>query len=585
MSTVQSKSVVGNGKFSTDDLVAHLLRENERLQSELNAERGRSRLFQCIFNCSPEAMVVTDPGRRIQTINDAFGDLFGYQNGEIEGETTLQLYAHEEDYGAQGRVRLCDSATERHAPYLVEYKTERDRHFVGETIAAPVVDHHDELLGYVGIIRNVSLKEASSAEVREKEQLLQLVIDALPELVAYIDVDGRYRFVNTTAEQWYNRCRSEIVGKRPIELLGEADDEQVSPLVKRAINGETVRSRESIAYPDGKTRTVDLTFVPDFNSDGTTIGFIVLVIDVTEQTSVANALEESKQRIQEAIEAIPDAFAYYDCDDRLTIFNQRYRSLHGTLPGRSIEGATFEEIIRGGMANGKYQDAIGNEESWIEQRLKAHKNPSGPIEIQLDEGRWMRIDERKTRDGGVVGVRIDITELKKRELELKHLSRTDHLTGIGNRRDFLSELKDAYDKARRSQGRLSVLLIDADHFKTVNDTYGHAAGDEVLKQLAQLIKDELRPMDGVFRYGGEEFAVLLPNTSIGGAFSTAERIRCSVRSHRFEIEQHSLNVTISIGVTQGDERDVHHELALARADDALYEAKDRGRDRVVVKPQ
>ena len=161
---------------------------------------------------------------------------------------------------------------------------------------------------------------------------------------------------------------------------------------------------------------------------------------------------------------------------------------------------------------------------------------------------------------------------------------TDALTGLANRRAFDSELNRAYRASIDCGAPTLVMMIDVDHFKSVNDTYGHALGDEVLKRLSHLIQEELRPLDHVCRYGGEEFAVLLPNTSIGGAFSTAERIRQSVRRSKFTADKQSLEVSISIGATPLDERDQQYNEALARADKALYEAKQLGRDRVVVSP-
>lgn len=583
MSTAQLERVAEETSHPSDDIVSRLLEENDRLQRELNAEREKSRLFESIFRCLPDAVAVAHTDRRIHMANPAFLELFGYRREEVLGQTTEMLYARAEDYEKQGRARFCQTAQEQLEPYQVDYKTVEGRQFVGETIGTPLHDVDDEAMGYLGIIRDVTARERDSAELSEREQLLQLVTDALPELVTYIDADGVFRFVNATAEQWYARPKSQIIGKRPDELFGRKSGGLIAALMARTMQGETIRTRESVTYPDGETRIVELSYVPHLASNGKTIGFIALVVDVTAQSKVADDLVVSKQRLHDAIEAIPDAFAYYDADDRLAIFNEQYRSLYALSADLIVEGARFEDIIRGGVARGQYADAIGDEAAWIERRLAAHANPSCALELQLVNGRWVRIEERKTRDGGIVGVRVDVTELKQREDELTQLAVTDPLTGISNRRTFLSTLKKLDKRNRRAQGVLSLLLIDVDHFKRVNDTYGHAVGDDVLKQVAQLIEGEVRPLDSVCRYGGEEFAVLLPDTSIGGAFAAAERVRRAVDKLSFEADGCTVPVSISIGATQSDDRDERYELALARADEALYEAKERGRNRVVVK--
>ena len=129
---------------------------------------------------------------------------------------------------------------------------------------------------------------------------------------------------------------------------------------------------------------------------------------------------------------------------------------------------------------------------------------------------------------------------------------------------------------------MAVLLIDIDRFKSINDTYGHAAGDEILREVSILIAQELRGQDRACRYGGEEFAVLLPDTSLGGAYSTAERIREIIEEREFAWDDTVIRTTISVGVAQIDERDARYEDGLCRADEALYEAKNSGRNRVRV---
>ena len=164
---------------------------------------------------------------------------------------------------------------------------------------------------------------------------------------------------------------------------------------------------------------------------------------------------------------------------------------------------------------------------------------------------------------------------------------TDVLTGWHNRRYLQTRLQEELARCRRDRTPLTCLMIDVDHFKSINDRFGHLAGDEVLRQLAHCISGEVRGSDVSARYGGEEFVVLLPGTSIAAGFLLAERIRAAVAAEPFEIPAGSrLRVTISIGVAEHhpalDERDVKlvGERLLALADLALYEAKAGGRNSV-----
>jgi two-component system, cell cycle response regulator len=155
----------------------------------------------------------------------------------------------------------------------------------------------------------------------------------------------------------------------------------------------------------------------------------------------------------------------------------------------------------------------------------------------------------------------------------------DGLTQINNKRFLMETLEREIPRARRHQRPLSVVMFDIDHFKGINDNYGHLAGDYVLKELATLVKTRLRPDDIVARYGGEEFCALLPETALQGAGAIAEDLRRRVQERRFVFEGESIPVTVSLGCSElGGEMDV---LALIKqADEKLYDAKRGGRNRV-----
>jgi len=188
--------------------------------------------------------------------------------------------------------------------------------------------------------------------------------------------------------------------------------------------------------------------------------------------------------------------------------------------------------------------------------------------------------------GSVISICIDMTLLRDR---LKYSSLNDALTGINNRRFFEQRLPEEISRSKRTETPISCLFVDVDHFKHFNDTYGHATGDLILKQVAGIIRKELRATDVVGRYGGEEFVVLLPNTDNQRAAEIAERIRKCIQKHRYKYEDHSLQVTVSIGIADfqkfADKNKTLAEIGqslVAAADSALYKAKQSGRNCVAV---
>lgn len=197
----------------------------------------------------------------------------------------------------------------------------------------------------------------------------------------------------------------------------------------------------------------------------------------------------------------------------------------------------------------------------------------------------------KRKSGRLIEDRLQVLEARARQLEqanktLLRLSYEDSLTGIANRRQFDEVIDREWRRARRAGSALSLIMIDVDDFKAVNDEYGHQFGDECLIRLARLLRDALnRPADLVARYGGEEFAILLPETDAEGAAELSEAIRAKVVGMKITFEglQRDAVVTVSMGViTHYPTRALSSVALIAAADEALYRAKKNGRNRVVV---
>lgn len=182
-----------------------------------------------------------------------------------------------------------------------------------------------------------------------------------------------------------------------------------------------------------------------------------------------------------------------------------------------------------------------------------------------------------------VAFNLMIGKLEENQTELKNLATLDELTGVYNRREFNNQLNNELERSRRYGHEFSLLLVDIDFFKKLNDTYGHQAGDEALRSIAVLLKQQFRALDRVSRYGGEEFIVILPETSNVTAYSVAERIRQLISTHALSIDENqTVNVTVSGGLATFPEDGVEAKSLIHCADQALYAAKYSGRNRIIV---
>ncbi|MBX3584970.1 MAG: diguanylate cyclase, partial [Rhizobiaceae bacterium] len=202
-----------------------------------------------------------------------------------------------------------------------------------------------------------------------------------------------------------------------------------------------------------------------------------------------------------------------------------------------------------------------------------------------EEQRWflLRVTELRDKKGNRTGAVVshqDVTSRRLLEERLKLIADTDELTGLPNRRKFLRLASEALQAVKKASARVSLVVLDLDRFKEVNDKLGHDAGDETLRQIADQLSRGLRPGDILARWGGEELVVLLPQTDQRGAIQLAGRLRARIEGYSIETTSVSFSVTASFGVTQLLENDDDLRAALARADKALYDAKEAGRNRV-----
>ena len=227
----------------------------------------------------------------------------------------------------------------------------------------------------------------------------------------------------------------------------------------------------------------------------------------------------------------------------------------------------------------------------MQTALDSTENKVEGLEAGADDYITKPIDfaELKARLTSMLRIKRLQEELQERERQLleanellRHMSQTDGLTGLDNRRHLEDRLREMFEHAKRLNEPFACVMCDLDRFKSVNDTYGHQAGDAVLKQFARILKREVREIDRVGRYGGEEFMLLLPGTVLDAGVTFAERVRKQVESNTFTFAESSICRTASFGVSAWPHPRISDCDGLMRAaDDALYVAKETGRNRVV----
>ena len=251
------------------------------------------------------------------------------------------------------------------------------------------------------------------------------------------------------------------------------------------------------------------------------------------------------------------------------------------VPESVAKSTTAKEAEWLGGISDRIEGEIGSHSYRIEEisaSLRAAKE--GDSTTVLDAASQMVLANQQLQ-AELAAARAEINEHRAKVKELAAEARTDVLTGLANRRAFMEDLERRFEQWRRHDVPLSLIMLDIDHFKSINDRYTHAGGDAALRHLGDLLRSALRQMDIPARYGGEEFAVILPGTKIADAINVAERIRATIAANGVWYEGQTIPITASLGLATALANDAPESI-VERADEALYAAKQGGRNRAYV---
>ncbi|NJA89474.1 diguanylate cyclase [Rhodocyclus tenuis] len=312
-----------------------------------------------------------------------------------------------------------------------------------------------------------------------------------------------------------------------------------------------------------------------------------LISIAIERHRAREALRESEERWKFAVEGAGDGIWDWDARSGNIVVSSRWYEIFG-LPAGSFTNVLAEWRRR--VHRQDLRQIMATLQSCLDGRTNSHA-----IEYRLraNDGCWRWALARGlvvSRDENgrplrMIGTQTDISQRRRMEEELRALATTDDLSGLANRRRFMERLEEEHARLQRDATlAAAVLMIDIDHFKKVNDRFGHATGDAMICHFADLLRSQLRRLDTAGRLGGEEFAVLLSGATLASAHSFAKRLRRVVEDAPLGVKGEKVPLTISIGLTVLSAEHTHPENALARADQALYQAKAGGRNRVVIAP-
>ncbi len=519
-------------------------------------------------------------------------------------------------------LAFCWHAVVEPASVLVVPDALQDPRFAGNALVtgapnirfyagAPIVLHSGEALGTVCVIdtepRKVSPSQlralqalarqaAALLELRERtmaaeqnssdraraQRALQQATDLLGEMGAMAHVGGWELDLRTHTIQWTDEVYRihDLEPGSPIALASNIDfyAAEAQPVIRAAVqaaidHGEpwdlelpfvTARGRQLWVRAQGKA----------VQEGGTTTRLIGAFQDITDRRRVADALAGSERRLRMIADNLPAMISYVDREQRYRFVNAHVGKIFGSDPeamlGRTMRDCRGDELhaelaphfqaaLAGETVTFQSSASVGGRLFHYQSDYIPDRDPAGSVQ-------------------GFYALTFDITALKETQRQLDRLARVDGLTGLANRRQFEESLHQAMARTRRSELPMAVMFLDVDRFKDINDAYGHAVGDTVLRGFAERMNTATSKTDLVARLAGDEFVIVLEGIDRQRLADLAQTILSALRAP-FDVDGRPLAVTVSIGVARYEGGALDASALLKSADAALYASKDQGRDR------
>ena len=406
---------------------------------------------------------------------------------------------------------------------------------------------------------------ATRAADEDREELLVSLANHVPAAIAYYEIGTLLcRFANHAYAASHGLTTESILGKALHEIIGADAVALITPQVERAVRGEPVRYQRELTLPDG----AKVNLIPKMDRQGVQTGAFVLIHDITRHHDTERLLLESEERLQKFVNASREGIFFHK-DGIIDDVNEAALNMLGYSLPEVIGRGTLDFVAP--ESRQAVIDYLGAQGEAPYEATVVHKSGKR-IAVEFT-GRTM------VRNGETIrmGTMLDISERREAEARIRFMAHHDALTGLPNRVMLQERLESLIALARRKQETLAVLFLDLDHFKHVNDSLGHHAGDELLKEVAARINGAVREADVVARQGGDEFIVVLAGLAEPGA-AAAVAVKLLVQiAAPVMIEGQSVSVAPSIGISVFPSDGGSADELVRHADSAMYLAKQSGR--------
>ena len=574
-----SKAVFTDSQGVVSGLIGAILDITERKQAVLGLQENE-RKYRGLFENSRDAMMVhIPPSWRFGDANQSALQMFGVASkADFAALGPWDISPERQPDGRLSAKVASEmiATTLREGSHAFEWESQR---LNGEPFASDMLLTRIESGDQISLqctVRDISERKQAQQALSDSEELLRTIFDSVQDGIIVADAQTRqFRMVNASICRMLGYHRDELLslgveGIHPAEELAYI----FSQFELQARGEISVVPSMPMKRKDGSIFYADVNTGPMMAHGVASI--VGVFRDITERIRAEEQQRLALLYARSLIEADMDPLVTINVAGKIMDVNEAAIQMTGVSRELLTDSDFSEYFTEPDRAHAGYQEAFAK--GFIRDYPLTMRHASGTLTEVLYNASVYRNEQGETV--GVLAVARDITERLRAE-QAEELASRDGLTGLYNHRTFYALLNDEIFRTQRFNHPLSLLMLDIDHFKRVNDTHGHQVGDAILKDISDLLVKQARAVDRVCRYGGEEITVILPETDANLAMNIAERLRTEVELHAFDIgDGKTADITVSIGVATYLQQANSLEALVKAADVALYAAKQAGRNRV-----
>lgn len=565
------------------------LNEQLRLQTiQLEAshalvEQGEA-WYRGIVQSAPDGMVVVDGAGKISLVNERLEAMFGYAGGELIGqamEVLLPLELRETHVAKRAGFFTSDEGRRPMGSMTTGLRACRKdgSEFPVDVSLSRLPDLEGRSVIVCAAIRDITERKHLEDVLAIREQEFRTLLENTPDVIVRYDLACRRTYVNPAWVRVNGIPAQEAVGRSPLELSVRvkpiaAEFEQMLRGVMRSRRSDTmdlVWTNEA-----GEKVCFALSAIPEFGKDDAVVSVLTVARDISERKRMEDALTLREQELRMLVENSPDTIARYGRDCRRLFVNPSFARLVAG-GAEALLGSTPTECP-GGLNADLYENKIGEAvASGRDTEFELKWTGQDGVEICS----LIRLTPERDANGDVVSVLAigrDITELNEHRKRIYQMAFYDALTSLPNRALFNDRLRQMITDSEWHAQHAGVMLLDLDHFKAVNDTLGHPAGDELLREAAARLSFCVRGYDTVARLGGDEFAILLPEIRSGDDLGRVAGKIIAAFNEPFLLEGKEVFVSTSIGIAVYPDDGMDADDLVRQSDSAMYFAKRSGRN-------